>query len=135
MTDDSGDRDSAEREGPIAVVPATGDGSPAYWLRSDDGETFPVREDDIGDAYAVLSRQADADTMPDPVEVTCHERGRTWRHRVGGQSDLSELRGDDAPRRDRAVAALAPSRQVDTIGRRTPQPCRTEMDRRRPPRR
>ena len=88
MTADKRDRDPAEREGSIAVVHATEDESPAYWLRSDDGDAFPLREDDVGDAYAVLSRlrsqQADAGTMPDPVEVTCHECGKTWQHTGSG---------------------------------------------------
>ncbi|NHN47588.1 hypothetical protein G9464_08265 [Halostella sp. JP-L12] len=84
MTDDDDDRDPVESEGSIAVVPATDDESPAYWLRSDEGDALPLREDDIGDLYAVASRlhnrQADADTLPDPVEVTCHECGKTWQH-------------------------------------------------------
>lgn len=84
MPIDRQERDRVASRGRIAVVSGT-DGEPAaYWLVTEDGEEFPIEASDVEDVYAVLSRlrdrQVDDGVASDPVEVTCHECGKTWQH-------------------------------------------------------
>jgi hypothetical protein len=88
MPTDRQQRDRVAAQGRIAVVPGADEERAEYWLLSEDGEEFPIEASDVGDVYAVLSRlrdrQVDDGVVSDPVEITCHECGKTWQHTGSG---------------------------------------------------
>ncbi|TYL39802.1 hypothetical protein CV102_05830 [Natronococcus pandeyae] len=84
MDSDRTDRDPIVSEGTYAVVDATDDESADYWLRSDRGDEFPLRQDDLEDAVTALSRvhkqRSDPEGAPETTELTCHDCGKTWQY-------------------------------------------------------
>ncbi|WP_306054981.1 hypothetical protein [Natronococcus wangiae] len=89
MASDRIDRDPIVSEGPYAVVGATDEESADYWLVSDQGDEFPLRQGDLEDAVTALSRlhnqRADADGAPETTELTCHACGKTWQYAGSNQ--------------------------------------------------
>lgn len=94
MDDDRFDREPIVSEGRYAIVDAAADDPADYWLvSSDDSETadtddhrhrIPVDDTEIADLAATVSRlrglKTDAEDLPEQVELTCHECGKTWAH-------------------------------------------------------
>ena len=78
------DRTPIVEQDPIAIVPAADDESCAFWLINDGGDEFPLRREELETVTSALSRlnehETDADASSEPLEITCHECGKTWQH-------------------------------------------------------
>lgn len=92
--DDRADRDPIVSEGPYAIVDATDDEQAEYRLVASTDEKrstttdrepgVPIDDTTVGDLAAAVSRlrglTSDVEDAPGPVELTCHDCGKTWTH-------------------------------------------------------
>jgi hypothetical protein len=78
------DRNSIVSEGAHAIVDATAEEPADYWLVSEQGEAFPLRQGELDDVATALSRlrglRSDVGEKPETTELVCPECETAWQY-------------------------------------------------------